>query len=780
MIGKTISHYKILEKLGQGGMGVVYKAEDIKLKRTVALKFLPSSFSSDKEAKQRLIHEAQSASVLDHLNICTIYEVGETEDGQVFISMAYYEGETLKDKIKKGSIPIDETINIALQICEGLAKAHKNEIIHRDIKPANIFITTDGIVKILDFGLAKSKGQTQLTKMGSTLGTVDYMSPEQANGTTVDKRTDIWSIGVVLYEMLTGQKPFDSQYEQAVIYSILNDEPEAPTGLRSGIPMELERITNKLLTKKPEERYQNISDVIVDLQALLSTSKKMETTVFSKEKVKGKQFFRLIWGIIITVLLIGIVGLFLIKPWEITLNQIKSIAVLPLENISGDPEQEYFVDGLTDALISELAQISSLRVVSRTSIMQFKGVRKPIEEIANALNVDALVEGTVLYNNGEIRITVQLIKVNPEQHLWANDYRRDLKDIIELQDEAAKNIANEINITLTPDEEIRLSNSKQVNPEAYKLYLKGYYNADKSTMEGLERSISYYQKALGIDSNFVEVYIGLAEVYLQIGMWTGFQDEYLSKFNINAKKAIKMDESNSEIHFLNAMVKFWNDWDVYGAESELKRAIKLNPNSPKARDLYCNVLIVLGRFNEAKIEREKAIALDPLSHLISCNASYTYFAAHEYDKAIHRAEQTTEQFGPACAFEDLMIGASLNQKGNYNKAITVLEKRRALSKNDPRLLAELAYSYSLSGKEDQAKMLMKEFNNIGAKIQGHPYYFLSAIVLGGLGDKDKALDYLMKSYNAKEWFFPWVKVDPRLDVLKSNPKFDKIIAELNF
>jgi serine/threonine protein kinase len=410
MIGQTISHYKILEKLGGGGMGVVYKAEDTKLKRLVALKFLPPDLTRDDEAKERFVHEAQAASALDHPNICTIHEIGETEDRQLFICMAYYEGETLKKKVSSNQLSVDSVIEIAIQIAQGLAKAHEKGIVHRDIKPANLFLTNDGILKILDFGLAKLAGVTRLTKSGTTLGTVAYMSPEQMQGEEVDHRTDIWALGVVMYEMLTGKLPFKGEYEQAVMYSILNEKPEPITTTRLDVPADLEKIVNKCLEKKTSERYKLVEETLTDLKSL---KKEIEFRTVKKWLIRTKFLLkkRLYFYSGIFALLLSLIGIGFYfqrdaeEKGEAVPSETFRIAVLPLVNISPDPQDEYFADGMTEELISTLSKISGLRVIARTSVMQYKGTNKSIAEIGHALKVGTILEGSVRKAANKLRIT---------------------------------------------------------------------------------------------------------------------------------------------------------------------------------------------------------------------------------------------------------------------------------------------------------------------------------------------------------------------------------------
>ncbi|MGB8320187.1 MAG: protein kinase, partial [Ignavibacteriaceae bacterium] len=400
MIGENISHYRILEKLGEGGMGIIYKAEDLKLKRTVALKVLPESFTKHEESKRRFINEAQAASSLQHNNICTIHEIDETDDGQLFIAMDYYEGETLKNKICRELLSIDEIINITTQIAEGLNKAHEKGIIHRDIKPANIFITKDGTVKILDFGLAKKIDQTQFTKTGMKFGTTDYMSPEQIKGEKIDLRTDIWSLGIILYEMLTGQQPFKADYEQAVVYLILNQEPEDARKFREDIPDRLLDILEKLIAEDREDRYEVLGLMIDDLRDVMN-EKEIETYQFELPAPKPSQ----------------------------------SIAVLPFINMSADPEQEYFCDGLTEELINALSKIQDLKVVARTSAFTFKGGSYDVRKIGRKLDVKTILEGSVRKSADRVRISAQLINVMDGYHLWSERYEKELKDVFKIQDE---------------------------------------------------------------------------------------------------------------------------------------------------------------------------------------------------------------------------------------------------------------------------------------------------------------------------------------------------------
>jgi serine/threonine protein kinase len=438
MIGRTISHYRILEKLGEGGMGVVYKAEDTKLNRFVALKFLPPRVSDD-EATQRFVNEAHAVSALDHPNICAIHEIDQTADGQMFIVMPCYEGASLEAMLRRGPLDIEKALRIASQTARGLAKAHERGIVHRDVKPGNILVTADGLAKIVDFGLAKLVTQTRLTRLGTTLGTVKYMSPEQAQGQEVDERSDIWSLGAVLYEMAAGRPPFRGEHEQAIIYSILHDAPEAVERLLPTAPKGLDRIVSKALAKDPAQRYQRMSEMADDLD-LLRESVHDKTRASAAQSVNGRR--TRLWIGIAAFVIIGVLALIFVRPYFVKPREkpITSVAVLPFQNMSADPEQEYFSDGMTEAIIKELSQIKALRVISRTSVMRYKQTEKSLPEIARELGVDAVVEGSVLRADNEVRITAQLIAAHPEKHLWAQDFKRTLENVLVLQSEVAQAI----------------------------------------------------------------------------------------------------------------------------------------------------------------------------------------------------------------------------------------------------------------------------------------------------------------------------------------------------
>jgi len=584
--GSTVGgRYTIIEELGRGGMGVVYKAEDTRLKRTVALKFLPSELTRVPDVRERFTREAQAAAALDHPNICTVYEFDQADETS-FISMAYIEGQSLKKKIESGPLELEEAMRIATQVAEGLQEAHKKGVVHRDIKSANIMVTDRGQVKIMDFGLARVTESTLVTQEGMTMGTVTYMSPEQARGEKVDHRTDIWSLGVVLYEMLTGKLPFRGEHEQAIVYAIRKDKPEPITDIKHDIPVSIEQVVSKALEKDPDKRYQLVDELLDDLKSISAgiIPEEIRTRIKKEKLRKGKRAFLYAGAAGLVIAAVVMALLFFTGPAE----AIDSIALLPLENLTRNAEQEYFVDGVTDELIGQLGQISGLRrVISRTSVMRYKDSDKSMPKIARELNVDALVEGTVYQIGDNISIKLQLFDALPEERsLWTKRYDRPKTDVLVMYGEMASDIAEKIQVKLTADETSRFAGARQVNTEAYEAYLKGMSSLMRLNPEDLEAGMHYLETALEKDPDFALAHAGVANFWcLQQVMGSLPPSETTPLFRAAAQRALDLDSTLAEVHYVDAFVK-WFSWDWKGAEEAFKRTIEINPSYPEARAQY--------------------------------------------------------------------------------------------------------------------------------------------------------------------------------------------------
>jgi serine/threonine protein kinase/tetratricopeptide (TPR) repeat protein len=773
--GKAISgKYKILKEVGRGGMGVVYKAQDTRLDRTVALKFLSSELTRDEEARKRFIHEAKAAAALDHPNICTVYEVEEAED-QTFIAMSYLEGKSLKDRVKSGPIAIDEALDIAAQVAEGLREAHAKGIVHRDIKPANIMLTEKGQAKITDFGLAKLSWGVDLTKTLSVMGTVAYMSPEQAKGEAVDHRTDIWSFGVVLYEMLRGELPFKGEHEQSLMYAIMNREPLPLMKGRPGIPREVENIVHTALAKNVVERYQSFEDVLEDLQAVAQGLKPIKAKRRpTRPRILGLRTIHFYAGLTALVA-IAAAAILLFLPRQS--GVLDSIAVLPLNNLSGDPEQEYFVDSMTEALITELAQISNLRVISRTSVMMFKGAKKPLPEIAQELNVSALVEGSVIRSGDQVKITVQLVQANPEKHLWAKHYTHTIRDVLNLPEEAARSIIDEIKPKLTPEEKTRLRNARPINPEAYELTLNGRYMLDQFTEQSLWQSIDYFEKALEKDPAYAHAYHDLGEAYMSLVTF-GFMSplEGQPKGREYILKALELDATMSEPHVGMAWDKMFyaRDWD--GAEWEFRRALELNPNSRDAHEFYGYFLSVVREdWEKAFFHLNQALEIDPLNLMLRSNLPYFYWISGKKDKAFAEIQEVL-RLAPNFALAYYFLGTFYIEERMYDRAIEEFEKSLSLIGETPMLKGLLGCAYALAGRKEKARQFLGELKELSKTKYVSPYNI--AQIHAGMEEIDQVFEYLEKSYEDGVKDLLEIKYDPCFMPIRSDPRFAELLEKI--
>ena len=738
MIGKITSHYKILEKLGSGGMGIVYKAEDTKLHRTVALKFLPLELTSDEEAKKRFIHEAQTASSLQHNNICTVHEIDETTDGQLFITMDYYEGVTLKDKINRELLSLDEIIEITTQIAEGLNKAHKQGIIHRDIKSANIFITKEGTVKILDFGLAKKLDHTQITRVGTKIGTTDYMSPEQIKGEKVDQRTDIWSLGVLLYEMLTGQLPFQADYEQAIIYLILNQEPEDVRKFRIDVSHNLLTILEKAITKDREDRYKDMASLLEELKRL-SDESKIHTSQIKLPSSKSSQ----------------------------------SVAVLPFVNLSTDPEQDYFCDGLAEELINSLSKIRDIKVIARTSAFSFKGGNLDVRKIGRKLNVGAVLEGSVRKSGNSVRITAQLVNVMDGCHLWSERYDREFNDMFNIQDEITLAIVNNLKVKLLGEEKERLLKRYTQNPEAYNLYLQGHYIYYQLNFNIMDKAIEYLHQALEKDPNYALAYHGLAYCYITFAHW-GLKKPGDVIYDIKKyiHKALEIDVNLSEAYGDLASVKFYLEWKWSEVESAFLHSLELNPNNMDALFNYALYLLSVKRFDEAQKVFDKHKNIDPLSDLAQLGVYLPDFFKGKYDQVVKGFSKYLEWDPP------FWVG------------LWSLWRTLSLMERKAEALVAFEKLFVLRGMNDIVKamkgVIYNEAVKIGAKSMAefykHQYtspYDIAMFFIHA-GEQEEALIWLEIAVEDLDVRLYFLDIDPEWQCMRSDERFSKLLKRMGF
>jgi serine/threonine protein kinase len=750
MIGKTISHYHILEQLGEGGMGVVYKAEDTKLKRAVALKFLPHELTSDPEAKERFIREAQAAAALSHPNIVTIYEIGEsdtadTKINQIFIVMEYVDGISLRKKMTQGPLQEDEVISIASQICSGLSEAHRIGVVHRDIKPENILIDKKDLVKVMDFGLAKLKGVSKLTREASLLGTISYMSPEQIDGGDVDQHTDIWSLGVVMYEMLCGKLPFLGDYDMAVLYTILNCDPKPLIEYRSDLSDSMCRVIEKSLVKSVSGRYHSMEELLSDLRSCEYPGK-AQLSAQPKPSVEKRR-------------------------------TIKSLAVLPLKNLSRDPDQEYFADGMTDALITELAKLGSLKIISRTSVMRYKDSDLLLPQIAKELGVDAVVEGSVIRADQRVRITGQLIHAVSDTHLWAESYDGDLKDILFLQRDIARAIAREIQIKLTPQQEQKLSAARPVNPESYEAYLKGRFHWYKLTAVHFDTALKYFQISLEKDPGYALPYVGIAFTWFARSYWgMGPANQYVPLAKSHILKAIELDSSLEVAHMNLACIKFFYEWDWSGAERTFLHAIDLNPNYADTHLFYSSYLRSMGRAEEAFREVKRGLELDPHNFF-----SQGYYVGHllllrQYDKAIQQLTKTLQE-EPDFTLAHRYLWVAYQQNKMYDQALQeALKYFTALNKPD--IVKALASGFEESGYTGAMNRAAQVLIDKGKNEYVQPLYI--ARFFAYAGNNEKALEWLEKGYQSRDLLMVNLNGSCDWDNLRDNPDFQNLLRRMNF
>lgn len=755
LIDQTISHYKITGKIGEGGMGIVYQATDTKLQRKVALKFLPPVPTDDSEAKERFIIEAQSASSLDHANICSIYEIDETDQGQMFIVMACYDGEVLREQIARGPLAPDTALDFALQLTAGLARAHEAGIIHRDVKPSNIMVTKRNEIKIIDFGLAKYVGQEQITKSGTTLGTVAYMSPEQMMNLEVDHRSDIWATGVILYEMLTGQHPFKGDHDATLMYAILNEEPVSLMLWVAGIPPDLETVVVKALAKNPEERYQRIVELRSDLKRIYKKLSKKHTTKRTRTSTSRKKS----------------VGISQLKH-----DGVESLAVLPFNNISGSKETEYLSDGLTESLINNLAKLPNIKVISRTSVFHYKNQKIDFKSLSKKLGVRLLLLGWIVQRGDDISVGAELVNPVDGSQLWGERYNSKLTDFLKVQGEIAKEITSKLSVKLSREKKEQISKQYRIDNEAYQLYLKGRYHWNKRTAEGFRRSIEYFNQAIGKEPTYALAYTGLSDAYALIGIH-GFLParDVWPKAKAAALKALEIDDSLAEAHTALGAVKSSYEWDWQASEQIFKHAIALNPNYAIARQWYAGQLWVRGKFDQSLEQIQRAQQIDPLSLQISTDVGRLHYYKREYLQAIQQYRQTLE-FDPNFFPARFWLGLALLEKDHNKEAVSEIEAAYKFSGGYVAVAATLGYAYATVGETEKARSILAELKDRSTTEYVQSMFF--AWVYIGLGEVGKAFDYMHQAYEERSWWLVYCRILPAMDAIRSHSAYAELMAKV--
>ena len=741
MIGRRLSHYRVVAPLGSGGMGVVYRARDEHLDRDVALKVLPEKSLTDESSRGRFRREALTLSRLSHPGIGMVFDFDRQDDTD-FLVMEFVPGTTLAARLSVGALSEQEALGLALQIAEALESAHEQGIVHRDLKPANVMVTGAGRVKILDFGIALLRAERDRATTGGTrahalLGTLSHMSPEQMAGREVDGRADLFSVGLVLYQMVTGRHPFPQEGEAALINAILNEPAAPPRRVRPELSPGTEALVLRCLEKDPDRRFGSARELAGELRELIAGGGRTAAA---------------------------------------PARRVESIAVLPLENLSGDPAQEYFADGMTEALISDLARIGALRVVSRRTAMRYKGARQSLPEIARELGVDAVVEGTVLRAGERVRITAQLIEGSSDRHLWTESYERDMRDVLAIQSEVAQAIAREVQVKLTRSEEAQLSRGRSVHPEAHEAYLKGRHLWNQRTPEALQRAIEYFQRAVERDPSYAPAHSGIADCYNMLADNSLIApSQAFTLAEASARRALALDPELAEAHTSLAYV--YNDyyWDWDEAERLFKKSIELDRGYATGHQWYCTLLVTQRRFDEAFAHGEEAVKLDPLSRILYTTVGDCYYYARRFDESIAWYGKAID-FSPDYVQVRFDLGRSLEQAGRYEDALIEYEIGLGLSGGDRTVSPALACCYGFSGRHEESRRILAAMKERAREHYVAPYSIAS--VHASLGEHDEALAWLERAFVAHDRAMVYLSVNPRFDAFRDTPRFQALLQQL--
>jgi TolB-like protein/predicted Ser/Thr protein kinase len=807
-----IAHYTIRNRLGAGGMGEVYRAHDERLERDVALKVLLPGAVADETARARLLREARTASALNHAHIAHIYEVGESE-GRTYIAMELVEGRTLRDATPPEGLPVETAIRYGAQIADALAHAHEKGIVHRDLKSGNIVITPDGRAKVLDFGLAKrmeggsddgpagpASEDLTITKSGVLVGTPAYLAPEALQGAALDARSDLWALGVVLYEMVTGALPFSGRTVLDVSRSIVSDPP-APLPPR--VPPGLRSVILRLLAKEPGRRYRGASEVAAALGALAMDS---SPTVATGSAHRKKLRLLVAWGSGVVAAALLCIALFesgLLNRWAgggggrpfppsppgthaghpdpggppSPASRIRSLAVLPLENLSGDAGQDYFADGMTEELITRLAPIGSLKVISRTSIMRYKGTQKSIPEIARELAVDGIVEGSVLRSGERVRITAQLIDAAEDRHLWAQSYEREMSDVLALQRDVAMDIVNQIQLQITPREHAMMESPRPVNVKAYEQYLTGRFHWNKITDEGVRTSVGYYRQAIAIDPSDPRYYAAIANSYLVLGHLLGTApiEEASRIVKENARKALDLDSTSAEAHASMGAALLFQDWDFEGADRHLRRSLELNPGLAITNLVYGVFLLIQGRDDEALAHGRRARELDPLSLLVNWSLADELILVGRIEEAREQTQRTLEIDPTSMLARSLMIRI-YEETGDYVEAIEAHEGGLPGPMGEKAFVETLRAAYAAGGAEGYLRAHLKVVEE--AEKAGHPMPCEKASLYARLGDRDRAFAELERAYARHDRSLLRITREPGFKSLRGDSRLADLLRRI--